>query len=107
MSEIVNEYKLESYQRVKPLGEKGNLWLAEDSVTGKRFVMRSLSMDAQEVYQTLAGIHHPNIVEIADVFSCNGFLYVIEEYLEGVLLSMSSLRKAFLTGVCFLSESSS
>ena len=64
MSEIVNEYKLESYKKIKPLGEKGNLWIVEDSVTGKYFVMRKLSMDVQKVYQILTGIHHPNIVEI-------------------------------------------
>lgn len=87
MSEIVNEYKLESYKKIKPLGEKGNLWIVEDSVTGKYFVMRKLSMDVQKVYQILTGIHHPNIVEITDVFFCSGFLYVIEEYLKGRLLS--------------------
>lgn len=84
---MVGEYKLECYRKIKPLGSKGNLWLVEDSVTQNRFVMRRLSMELQEVYQRLTAIHHTNIVEIIDIFSCDGFLYVIEEYLEWKLLS--------------------
>lgn len=87
MTQMVNEYKLECYRKIMPLGTKDNLWLVEDSVTGRRFVMRKLSQDLQPVYQRLALIHHANIVEIADIFLHNGYLYVIEEYLEGELLS--------------------
>lgn len=87
MTDIVNEYKLDCYQKIMPLGTKDNLWIVEDSVTGRRFVMRKLPMNLQQVYQRLALIHHGNIVEINDIFMHNGFLYVIEEYLEGELLS--------------------
>lgn len=87
MTKIVNEYKLECYQKIMSLGTKGNLWLVEDSVTGRRFVMRKLSKDLQPIYQRLASIHHANIVEIEDIFLHDDFLYVIEEYLEGELLS--------------------
>lgn len=87
MTQMVNEYKLECYRKIMPLGTKGNLWLVEESVNGRRYVMRRLSKDSQRVYQSLASIHHANIVEIADVFLHDGFLYVIEEYLEGELLS--------------------
>lgn len=87
MDKMVNEYKLECYRKIMSMGEKGNLWLVEDSVSQNRFVMRKLPMDSQQVYQTLSSIHHANIVKIIDIFSHNGFLYVIEEYLEWSLLS--------------------
>lgn len=87
MTCMVNEYKLECYHKIKSIGENGNLWIVEDSVTQNRFVMRKLPMDSQRVYQRLASIHHINIVEITDIFIYNGFLYVIEEYLSGELLS--------------------
>lgn len=86
MSDFVHEYKLQCYKKVKSLNEEENLWLTEDSVTGKRFVMRRLSPDSRRVYEQLADIRHPNIVEIFDVFVYEGFLYVIEEYLEWELL---------------------
>lgn len=95
MTELVNEYKLECFRKIMPFGAKGNLWLVEDSVTGRRFVMRKLSKDSQPVYQRLASIHHTNIVEIADVFLHDGFLYIIEEYLEGELLSDAIKTKRF------------
>lgn len=84
---IVDEYKLECYEKIKPIGTKGNLWIVEDSVTQNRYVMRKLSMDLQEVYQRLKMIDHANIVKIIDVFSNDGFFYIIEEYLERELLS--------------------
>lgn len=87
MQTIVNEYKLECYRKITPIGTKGNLWIVEDSVTQNRYVMRKLPMDLQEVYQKLATIHNTNIVEVIDIFSCDGCLYIIEEYLKWELLS--------------------
>lgn len=87
MHMMVSEYKLECYRKIMPMGTKGNLWLTEDSVTQNRYIMRKLPMDSQEVYHRMAEIHHENILEVIDIFSCGGFLYIIEEYLEGELLS--------------------
>lgn len=102
MTKMVNEYKLECYREIMPLGTKGNLWIVEDSVTGRRFVMRKLSKDLQQIYERLASIHHSNIVEIVDIFLHNGFLYVIEEYLEGELLSDAISEKRFSHHQVFL-----
>lgn len=94
MCEIASEYKLECYRKIMPLGAKGSLWVVEDSVTRKRFVMRKLPMDSWAVYQRLSAIHHENIIEITDIFSHSGFLYVIEEYLEGKpLFDVISMEK--------------
>lgn len=87
MSEFVNEYKLQCCRKIRPLGEKGNLWLIEDTVTEKLFVMRKLPQASQAVYERLAEIHHPNLTEITDVFPHDGSVYVMEEYLDWKLLS--------------------
>lgn len=87
MSDIANEYKLESYEKKSPLGNKGTIWVVEEVIKRKRFVMRKLPTTSQKVYQILKELHHPNIIEIIDVFSCHGFCYVIEEYLDWELLS--------------------
>lgn len=87
MSGNISEYKLECYQVMKPLGKKGNLWLVQESVTCKCFAMRKIFAGSEKIYQMLLNIHHPAIVEIADVFSCDGNSYVIEEYLEMKTLS--------------------
>lgn len=87
MAGYVEEYKIQNYQKIKPLNLKDNLWIVMDSVTQKQFVMRKLSMDSQNVYLILSGLRHPNIIEVTDLFSYDGFLYIIEEYLEWELLS--------------------
>lgn len=87
MPELINEYKLECYQKMKPLGTRGNVWLVEDSVNGGCFVMHKLPPDSRKVYETLKGIRHPGIVEVSDVFCHGGFLYVVEEYISGSPLS--------------------
>ena len=87
MSDMVNEYKLESYVKKSPLGNKGTMWVVEEVIKRKRFVMRQLPAASQRVYQILKELHHPNIIEIVDVFSCHGFCYVIEEYLDWELLA--------------------
>lgn len=87
MTDLVNEYKLDCYEKKAALGTKGTIWLVEEKVSGKRFVLRRLPMGAQKVYEILKGIHHSNIVEVEDVFCYGGFCYVIEEYLEWELLS--------------------
>lgn len=87
MTERVNEYKLECYKKIMPLETRENVWLVENSVDGCRFVMHKLPVSSLKVYETLKDIHHPNIVEIFDVFCHDGFLYVIEAYIKGEPLS--------------------
>ena len=87
MHTLADEYKSERYKKRSPIGAKGNLWIAEDSVTQKRCVMRRLPMHMQAVCQRLSTIRHAGVVEILDVFPYECSLYVIEEYLEGKPLS--------------------
>ena len=87
MNDLANEYKLDNYKKIKSIGSKDNLWIVEDQVTKKQFVMRRLPMASEQVYQRLTQIHHDSIVEIKDIFICEGVLYVIEEYLKWELLS--------------------
>ena len=95
MADLINEYKLDCYQKIKPLGTGGNVWLVEDSVDGGRFVMHKLPPDSQKIYETLKGIRHPGIVEISDVFCHDGFLYVVEEYIDGSPLSDVITKRFF------------
>lgn len=95
MSDYFGEYKLECYKKIKSLNSKDNLWIAADSVTGGRFVMRNLSVYSQEVYRILKTIRHSNILEIADVFLHDSRLYVIEEYLEWEPLSSALNDRRF------------
>lgn len=87
MKEAVSEYKWECYKKIAPLGTKGNIWMVEDAVTGERFAMRRAPAYMQPVYEEIASIHHAGIVNITDTFLYQGFLYVVEEYLEWELLS--------------------
>ena len=97
MEERVGEYKLECYRKVMPLGEKENLWLVKDSVTGGQFVMRKVSKESAPVYERLAKLCQEGIMEIFDVFPYGGFLYVVGEYLEWELLSEAAARKPLST----------
>ena len=87
MKEAVSEYKWECYKKIAPLGTKGNLWIVEDTVTGKHFAMRKAPAHMQPVYEEIASICHAGIVDVTDTFLYQGFLYVVEEYLEWDLLS--------------------
>ena len=87
MTEAALKYKLECYKKIEVLNEKGNLWLIKDSVSGKLFIMRKLSMEHRCIYQTLCSIRHPHIAEVLDVFPYQDELYVIEEYLAGRTLA--------------------
>lgn len=116
MTEAALKYKLECYKKIEVLNEKGNLWLVKDSVSGKLFILRKLSMDHKNVYQALSSIRHPHIVEVLDVFSYQDALYVIEEYLPGSTLSdflkekgamggqASAIGKQLLDALVFLHE---
>ncbi len=87
MTEAAQKYKLDCYKKIDTLNEKENLWLVKDTVTEKRFVMRKLSMEHMNIYQTLSSIRHPHIAEVLDVFPYQDELYVIEEYLAGKTLA--------------------
>ena len=81
--ELVNEYKPTCYRKIQALGGKGGLWVVQESVTGKKFVVRELSQENREVYERLLGIHHPNVVQVLEVLSVKGSFYGVEEYVDG------------------------
>lgn len=87
MSSLINEYKISCYEKIKPLDENDTIWLVRDSVSGRQCVMRRQLLVQKEVYQRLLTLRHAHIVEILDVISHEGVLYVLEEYLTGSLLS--------------------
>lgn len=87
MNTFTDEYKFSCYQTITPLDGNGNIWLVKNTVTDRQYVMRRLSMASADVYQKLLEIRHPQIVEVIEVIRKDGFLYVVEEYLKGRLLS--------------------
>lgn len=87
MTEAAQKYKLDCYKKIDTLNEKENLWLVKDIVTEKLFIMRKLSLEHLDIYQTLCSIRHPHIAEVLDVFPYQDDLYVIEEYLAGRTLA--------------------
>ena len=84
---LIDEYRLACYKKIGHLGEKGSLWLVQDSVSGKYFVMRELTLENQEVYERMRSLCHPNVVRIFEMLSVEGKIYAIEEYVKGQPLS--------------------
>ncbi len=87
MNTFTEEYRFSCYQKIKTLDGNGSIWLVENSVTGKQYTMRRLSLTSAAVYERLLEISHPHIVKVWEVFRRENFLFVVEEYLQGRLLS--------------------
>ena len=87
MNTFTEEYRFSCYQKIKTLDGNGSIWLVENSVTGRQYTMRRLSLTSAAVYERLLEISHPHIVKVWEVFRRENFLYVVEEYLQGRLLS--------------------
>lgn len=87
MSETAGQYKLERFERVKPLNEQDNLWLVRDSVTQEALVLRQLSPGTGQVYRRLETLRHPGVVSVREVFSCGEADYAVEEQMPGRPLS--------------------
>ena len=87
MNTFTDEYRFSCYQKIKTLDGNGSIWLVENSVTGRQYTMRRLSLTSAAVYERLLEISHPHIVKVWEVFRRENFLYVVEEYLQGRLLS--------------------
>ncbi|NBH34611.1 hypothetical protein D3Z58_13825 [Clostridiaceae bacterium] len=75
--------KLPCYRKIQTLGAKGGLWVVQEFVTRKTFVMRKLSWENREVYERLMSIRHPNVVRVLGVFSDKETFYRVEEYVHG------------------------
>ena len=78
-------------------GGMGEVWLAEDTRLGRRVALKSLKGDwlnTPNARQTVmgegrasAGLVHPNIATLFDVFDADGQLLLVMEYVEGRTLS--------------------
>ena len=87
------------YRILRRLGEggMGEVWLAEDTRLGRRVALKSLKGDwlnTPNARQTVmgegrasAGLVHPNIATLFDVFDADGRLLLVMEYVEGRTLS--------------------
>ena len=88
----------ERYQLVKRLGEGGTavVYLAQDKILCRDVVLKFLSNPslppdlAEEYFRReaviVAGLSHPNIVQVYDVGSAGGRQYMVIEYIDGLTL---------------------
>lgn len=80
---LLREYTLQQILSQTPTGEV-SLW--QHNALKKKLILRRCLAD-QEVYQRMLGVIHPNLPQIYETFASDGKMLVLEEYIEGVLLS--------------------
>ncbi|HTU62030.1 MAG TPA: protein kinase, partial [Polyangiales bacterium] len=88
---------LSRYELVKELGQGGmaRVWAVREHKTGRAFALKRLSASAarrhvalfEREYYTLAGLHHPSIVEVYDYAIDPDGPYYTMELLSGSDLS--------------------
>ncbi|WP_280465173.1 serine/threonine-protein kinase, partial [Nocardia brasiliensis] len=76
------------------LGGEGLVWRATDEVLGRDVVLKCPRTGDPEGAQVLrvaarnaAGLRHPNIVGVLDIFECDGVLWLVTEYVPGASLA--------------------
>lgn len=80
---LMREYILEQILSQKPSGEV-SLW--KHRRLHRRIILRRCTADP-EVYKRMLGILHPNLPQIYEAVEMDGKLLVLEEYIDGRLLS--------------------
>lgn len=80
---LLEEYTLLSLLSQKETGEV-SLW--QHNRLGRRILLRRCAADP-EVYARMLGIKHPNLPQVYEAAGGEGELLVLEEYIEGPLLS--------------------
>eukprot|EP00741_Cyanophora_paradoxa_P005123 tig00000863_g4965.t1 len=84
---------LERYAKAHKVGEGtyGNVFLATDKLTGRTVALKKIkagdvkegvNFTALREIKLLQELRHPNVVELLDVFSRNGSVYLVFEFLE-------------------------
>ncbi|MDH2427422.1 protein kinase [Sphaerisporangium sp. TRM90804] len=85
------------YRLLEPLGRggMGNVWLAADELLGRRVALKELVLVANgepmavrreralREARAAAGIKHPSVVDIHDVFEDRGCPWIVMAYIEG------------------------
>ncbi|MBF6126565.1 protein kinase [Nocardia brasiliensis] len=76
------------------LGGEGLVWRATDEVLGRDVVLKCPRTGDTGGAQVLrvaarnaAGLRHPNIVGVLDIFECDGVLWLVTEYVPGASLA--------------------
>ena len=78
---------MEKYMEIMQIGNRSDLILVTDLVSGELFVSRSIDISQLEVYTTLKNIKCDNIPNIVDIIQCENNTYkIIEEFIEGKTL---------------------
>ena len=80
---LMQEYTLQQILSEKPSGE---VFLWQHKRLQNRLILRRC-VAAPEVYQRMLGIVHPNLPRIYEAVEVDGKLLVLEEYIDGSLLS--------------------
>ena len=80
---LFREYTLERVLSQKPSGEI-TLWRNKEME--RRIILRRCTA-SPDVYQRMLGVVHPNLPRIYEAVETDGKLLILEEYIEGPLLS--------------------
>ena len=80
---LFREYTLERVLSQKPSGEI-TLWRNKEME--RRIILRRCTA-SPDVYQRMLGVVHPNLPRIYEAVEADGKLLILEEYIEGPLLS--------------------
>jgi tetratricopeptide (TPR) repeat protein len=91
-----NDWLLGKYELIRPIGRggMGDVYEGQDhtlnrTVAIKKLTERYSSLDPQakermvQEAKTVAAVHHPSIVQIYEVFSAGGALYLVFEFIKG------------------------
>ena len=80
---LLREYTLQQVLSQKPASEV-TLW--RHNTFGRKIILRRC-IAAPDVYQRMLGVVHPNLPQVYEAIESDGKLLVLEEYIEGALLS--------------------
>ena len=99
----------ERYEIIEKIGIGGmaNVYKAQDIKLSRTVAVKVLKDEFSEDMtfvnkfrteaQSAAGLEHPNIVNVYDVGSENGFYYIVMEYVEGITLKDYIKKKGHLS----------
>lgn len=102
-------YVADRYEIVSKIGAGGmsDVYKAKDHILGRNVAIKVLKQEFSEdrtfvvkfrtEAQSAAGLEHPNIVNIYDVGSEEGFHYIVMEYVEGITLKTYIEKKGQLS----------
>lgn len=89
-----------NYSEVEPLSGKRHIFLVKNDITGEKAVKRTVTDEELEIYNILKNINSNYFPHIIGIYNIDGQNVVLEEYLDGTLLSdaMEESPEAFDEG---------